>query len=220
MSRYGGPLAEKTTNDGQGCSWLIGGAVVLALLISIGKCASKSEQAAPSSAATWSDEATPAPTPTPTPVLPLVGVSTRRASRDFQIAMAEPGGDKIYSENCFAALGAAFNWPKLDACGAFDQLVIRRINLTNFDGTSDVAYFDPETAAGRYLAAATSHGSTADEADERFAALQRLSANARVPALTPPVVEDITDDAEETGEVAPTPAPADDNVEDDAVAEG
>jgi hypothetical protein len=201
-------LAEQSASENNGCAWLIAAVIGGGLLFSVSQCDPANNQQTPLAVASAFATDTPTPEPTPTPVLPLSKVSSRHAARDFQRALLEPGSDKVYSENCYLALESAFSWPKLDACAAFDQLVIRWIDSASFDGSSDVDYFAPETAAGRYLAAATSHGQTGDEADQRLANLQDLTAKVRLRVLEPSTSESVgVDDTigyEATGSNSPS----------------
>lgn len=188
-ARIGGMVAQQNSSGDNNWAWIIAIVIGGGLLLAVSQCSSGGDQQTVSTVDPSFATDTPTPEPTPTPVLPLAKASSLRAARDFQRAELEPGGDKVYSENCYLALDAAFSWPKLDACAAFDQMVIRWINSDNFDGSADVDYFDPETTAGRYLAVATAHGATGDEADQRFAALQDLAGKVRLRLLEAAPVE-------------------------------
>jgi hypothetical protein len=197
----GETVAEPNASGDNNWAWLIALAIGGALLFGVSMCSSVGDQQTTSAVDSATATDTPTPEPTPTPVLTLTKASSLRAARDFQRAELEPGGDKVYSENCYLSLDATFSWPKLDACAAFDQLVIRWINSDNFDGSSDVDYFDSETTAGRYLAVATAHGETGEEADQRFAVLQNLAGKVRLRLLEAAPVEtsESDDDADGVG---------------------
>jgi hypothetical protein len=85
-------------------------------------------------------------------------------------------GMMIYSQNCHEALGREFTWAKLDRCGAFDQRA--SLELADEIG-AEATYFEQETVAGRYLAAAVKAGEPAEQADLRLASLQARINKAR-----------------------------------------
>jgi hypothetical protein len=88
----------------------------------------------------------------------------------------------VYSQNCYDALGRAFTWRKLDRCGGFDMLAVRAIDDAAAPPAGERDYFQSEAAAGRYLAAATSAGEPAEEADLRLSQLQARTARESAPA--------------------------------------
>jgi hypothetical protein len=91
-----------------------------------------------------------------------------------QVAKAEGlAGEMIYSQNCYDALSRHFTWSKLDQCGAFDAGAAQSLGdgaATGYD--KEVAWFQSETSAGRYLKATTAAGEAADKADTRLNDLQ------------------------------------------------
>lgn len=112
---------------------------------------------------------------TPPPVEPLSLKRVKAGQSDFKVADAAEGlsGDMIYSQNCYDALSTEFSWSGLDTCGAFDMRAVA--SADDADSTllgKEVAYFEAEAAAGRYLAAATGAGENPDKADQRLSKLQ------------------------------------------------
>lgn len=91
-----------------------------------------------------------------------------------QVAKAEGlAGEMIYSQNCYDALSRHFTWPKLDQCGAFDLGAAQSLDdgvATGFD--KEIAWFQSEAAAGRYIKGATAAGEEAEKADVRLNDLQ------------------------------------------------
>lgn len=169
--------------------------VVIVLVVSgLGNCSS-SNNGANSAAANFLDENVSAgiAAQTPPPPQPLSAVGVSRGMAHLRLAAAAEGfaGAMVYSQNCYDALGHQFTWAKLDTCGAFDMLAVR--SMANADTsalTSEIAYFQSETAAGRYLAAATGAGEPAAEADGRLSQLQARAARARTAGPRPtPVAE-------------------------------
>ena len=95
---------------------------------------------------------------------------------------AVEGGAEIYSTNCYASLGKDFAWAALDRCGAFDQAAVRMADADeSYFSPAELDYFASEDAAGRYLAVSTNAGLSGDDADTRFAELQKLAADHRLP---------------------------------------
>ncbi|MEI9899142.1 MAG: hypothetical protein WDN31_02355 [Hyphomicrobium sp.] len=75
-----------------------------------------------------------------------------------------------------------------------DALAARSVAAANTDGLDNEAgWFQDETAAGRYLAAATGAGEEPEAADRRFSELQARTANlgtlGQLPSLTIPDLE-------------------------------
>jgi hypothetical protein len=133
---------------------------------------------------TNSDSGATQASPTPEAPLPLDPSAAKLAYRQFKtIAAAQvPGGSEIFSENCYAALGKPFDWHQLDRCGAYDALAVHWTEENEaVAGNDDLTYFQSETAATRFLQAATSGGLPADQADIRWAALQSMAAKAHIP---------------------------------------
>ena len=129
------------------------------------------------------------------PPEPLNGQSVRLGIDHFRIAMKAEGlsGAMIYSQNCYDALASDFSWRKLDTCGGFDMMTVTALPQdAQPDLEKEITYFADETAAGRYLKAATSAGEPADEADTRLSALQAKIA--KLPRAKPsPVATDMSE---------------------------
>jgi hypothetical protein len=145
----------------------------IALLV-IGVLASQGSNPSTNSAGAQdnrAEELVQAPTTTPPAPEPLNSASARKGEKLFQLVSAAEGatGAIVYSQNCFDALGRRFSWSKLDLCGAFD---IRSVRDLAEQPTGSPAYFESETAAGRYLAAAIKGGEQPEAADRRLALLE------------------------------------------------
>jgi hypothetical protein len=189
-------------------------AAVLAILIAVGKSttpqaataeASSPNVATESLANSISAQDKPA-------VQPLSRPAILRGIAHSKLAMNVEGlaGAMIYSQNCYDALSRDFSWGKLDICGSFDMMTIRAVSDDVQTGLQkETAWFEDETAAGRYIGAATAAGEAADEIDTRLSDLQARVARApRVkPTLPPP---DLGNDT-----TANAPDPADPNSSDD-----
>jgi len=118
----------------------------------------------------------------PPPVEPLSAASVTRGISHLRAAFGAEGfsGAMVYSQNCYDALAHHFSWSKLDQCGAFDALAARSTADADMTGLeNEASWFQSETAAGRYLAAATGAGEPADEADRRFSDIQTRAGRSR-----------------------------------------
>jgi len=125
--------------------------------------------------------------------------SVARGAAHVRVAMREEGalGAQIYSQNCYDALSRAFSWGKLDACGAFDMVAIRRLASSDASALTQADWFDSEVAAGRYLGAATAGGRDPSQADQRLSELQARAARVAPAPSPPPVAEAAPDEAGE-----------------------
>jgi len=186
-----GPTPPPASSNSGGCLAVV---LVIGFILLVAQCSSKggsSSSVGENAAMTdMNAEGAAAPAPQAAPSSPIGGVepfdaaaAARGVARERAAASAEglPGA-MIYSQNCYDALGRAFSWSKLDECGAFDAAAAAR--LTDDDAVSsekEASYFDGETAAGRYLAAATGAGEQAGEADERWAKLQAKAKSTAAP---------------------------------------
>lgn len=143
---------------------------------------------------------------TPAQPMPLDRSAAQRGYRQFQVIAAAhvPGGSEIFSQNCYEALGKPFDWHQLDRCGAYDALAVRWTEENdNVAGNDDLTYFQSETAATRYLQAATSGGLPADVADTRWAALQNMALKARLSEEAASSEAATKDTDQDANEVAP-----------------
>ncbi len=168
-------------------------AVIVITLIAIAQCspAPKSEQQR--AAANFTSQTSEAiASAAPPAVEPLATLSIKAAAKDFKAVYSAEGlaGAMIFSQNCFEGLAHEFSWARLDECGAFDAMAVQKLDADPTSSSSEAAYFDQETAAGRYLAAVTSAGEAADAADQRLEELQTKSA-ALVPRAILPQSETI-----------------------------
>jgi hypothetical protein len=127
-------------------------------------------------------------TPAPVSPLPLDKSAAQRGYAQFRLVAAShvSGGSEIYSENCYAALRQPFDWHQLDRCGAYDALAVRWTEQNDsVAGNDDLTYFQSEAAATRFLRTATSAGLAADQADQRWATLQKMALHVRIPTSAP-----------------------------------
>jgi hypothetical protein len=159
---------------------------VLGLLTMVGMCSTpKGDKTARSFASpSLTNQIEAMPTPAPAPISALSAASVRKARQHLTAVVGAEGlsGAMIYSQNCYDALSRAFAWAKLDQCGGFDMLAVEAANAASSEGLeAESAYFEPEAAAGRYLALATKAGEEASEADKRLEALQRQTSAGRAP---------------------------------------
>jgi len=125
--------------------------------------------------------ATALATDTIPPVQALSAAAVRKGVRHLGLAMSEGlPGEMIYSQNCYDALTRHFTWAKLDICGAFDIAAANELGDNEAKAfEAEIAWFQSEAAAGRYLKAATAAGELADEADTRLDTLQTRVAKVR-----------------------------------------
>jgi hypothetical protein len=186
---------------------LIGGVLLIAYLVGP-PSTQVSTNYNGSTAATLPTDVSPAPAPAPPPVEALSRASITRGTSHYRAATGAEGllGGRIYSENCFAALSRSFSWAKLDQCGAFDIAAARAAEEAFDSPTAVLDYFGSETAATRYLRAATAAGAAPGAADERYGSLASATPRRRqVQAAAP--AEEITDISDSTSEPEPVPLP-------------
>lgn len=128
---------------------------------------------------------------TPSPPEPLSSAGVRRGVSRISIAAKEDlAGEMIYSQNCYDSVARTFSWRKLDECGGFDAEASSTLGDGEPAGAEkEVAWFDTEAAAGRYLKAAVAAGLDTDAADLRLSALQaKVNAQRQVrPEVAPSV---------------------------------
>jgi hypothetical protein len=188
------PAASK---DGK-FAWILIGIVALAVLAT--QC-SKSDESLTSTLTSAKDDLNLAAAEEelkPVVLFPLDASAVQRGAAQLRIIAASDieGGAKIFSENCFEAVSTSFNSHQLDRCGGFDMMVVRSIESNESAFTpAELEYFQPETAAGRYLGPLTNAGEEAEKADLRLASLSQLAAKARLPklAVSPPSDESASD---------------------------
>lgn len=185
--------SERSTSSQEsntGC-WLFAGLVAVVLTLSY--CNKKEEPSQPvMEAADVSMPVLP-----PEPVIDELSPDEVSTGFDHFATVAGAmvsGGAQIYSTNCFAALTKSFAWSMLDRCGAFDQAAVRIAGSNSgYFGDSELSYFEPETAAGRYLSATINGGLGSDAADLRLLELQRIAGKLNLPkkAISPPIATDV-----------------------------
>lgn len=134
----------------------------------------------------------------PAPPTPLDVSAAQRGYAQFRrlSTLGADGSAQIYSRNCYDALGKAFDWHQLDRCGGFDALASRWTDEgDNVDGDA-LTYFQSETAATRYLQAASTNGLPATDADQRWARLQAMAQKTRLSTAPKIAVEPLDNDTE------------------------
>ncbi|MEG3169192.1 hypothetical protein U1737_13445 [Sphingomonas sp. LB3N6] len=204
------PASSKTSKTGVG--WLIAIVGGLFLIGNISKCSSRTSTASAADVAISDspiktlNSAVAAQTPPPIEALNAAGASIGFANMRKAVSAEGLSGAMIYSQNCYDALSRAFSWRRLDVCGAAYLKAIASVPEDDITAMSrEIAYFQSEVAAARYLGAVTGAGASAAEADERIAAMQ-----ARLPAAKPAeAVEVIPIDPDVTSPDLETPANAD-----------
>ena len=183
-------------DNGCGLALLIG--MTLLVVLAVGKCSSHDGSNLSSQNLEVEQNLTAAvAAQSPPPVEQLNAASVTRGIAHLRLAERAEGlsGAMIYSQNCYDVLGRHFTWAKLDTCGAFDMMAVAGLPQADALGLEkEVGYFESETAAGRYLAAAKGAGEDADEADVRLSQLQARISRAvptAKPAAPAPLDEDI-----------------------------
>jgi hypothetical protein len=171
-------MAEQvqSTEINHGC---ILGVLIVVALLALALCSKDSTNSTNSTGLSSAENLTadaPAEPPAPPRLQPLSAPSARLGIRHFKLAKGAEGavGAMVYSQNCYEALGRHFTWAKLDICGGFDMAAVEAVGNDLNVAAEQSTYFDSETAAGRYLTAATKAGEPADGADQRLASLQHL----------------------------------------------
>jgi hypothetical protein len=166
------------------------GVGVIGFLAALGQCSSKPSPAdnstEMSSAQVASNLTNAVAAQGPSPVEPLSRVHIKEGVRDYRLVYAAESlpGAMIFSQNCYDALSRSFSWAKLDTCGGFDAAMAA--NISDADAAAyekEATFFGPETAAQRYLAAATGAGEDTSAADERWSNLQSRVPHPIAPSL-------------------------------------
>lgn len=190
------PPIEKSDNSLAGCLFLV---VLVVLGLAASKCSSNNSDAPKLAAAEFSNATASAiSAQDPKPVEPLNPASVRRGVADLRLVVAAEGvsGAMIYSQNCYEGLTHTFSWKRLDVCGAADVLAARSFSGSEIaDSVTEAAYFESETVAGRYLAAAVGAGEEASEADVRLEKLQTRIGRAPSVGNAAPMDDDIEMDS-------------------------
>lgn len=174
--------AETPQSNNTGC-WAI--AIIAGLILSVSFCSEKKNAA--SEAVESMSVAAPVDA-AGKPVIEPLSSKAITAGFDHYAKVAKAsveGGAEIYSTNCYASLAKDFSWSTLDRCGAFDQAAVRMADAdVSYFNQSELDYFASEAAAGRYLAVGTTAGLSGDDADVRFAQLQKEAADRRIPKFS------------------------------------
>jgi len=167
-----------STQNGLG-AWLGIGIGAIILITAASQCSVKTQTPAQLAAAQFAQNTSQGiAAQTADPVEPMNRANVRQGLADMHAAIKAEGisGAMIYSQNCYEGLSRKFTWARLDICGAADMLAVQSVDEADSVRSSEIGYFESETAASRYLAAATSAGQDASEADLR---LEELEAQTR-----------------------------------------
>jgi hypothetical protein len=152
--------------------------IIVALLLVVGRCSSSGgSNSSPAVQEVGNAQhalATAVSEQAPTPPEPLSASAVKRGASRVVLTTPEGlAGEMIYSQNCYDAVGHAFTWRKLDECGGFDiEASLALGDHEPANAATELAWFNGEAVAGRYLKSAVAAGQNADAADQRLAALQ------------------------------------------------
>lgn len=183
------PASDATGQDKQGCQAALVIGLIVLFVIALKSCDTKPtatiDVEQPFGAAALGNQIDAVEPPAR--VEPLAPLQVRHGLRHLGLVIAAEGlpGAMIYSQSCYDGVSQGFSWAALDRCGGFDLQAVRLAEQSlETDLPSELAYFEPETAAARYLALAVKAGESAESADLRLEALQKQIASARLPAAT------------------------------------
>ena len=196
MNRKSTGTASK--GSGRRGAWTIGIIGTLVVLVNLSKCSSTSPRTPAEVAA--SDPAIKTLTSsvsaqTLPAVQPLSSPAVREGFAEMSKAFASEGlsGSMIYSQNCYDALSHAFSWRLLDTCGAADLKGVASVPEDEVSGMEkEIAYFQSEVAAARYLGATTGAGTSADDADMRLIEIQQRFPQAKRTSADGPDIDNAT----------------------------
>jgi len=163
-----------------GCFILAAVAVVVVLVSQCDGNKSTEASAIPSEAGALPVEATTEPTGPP-PVTEQAQSDLETGHRAFgkSLAVDDATAALVFSKNCYAALGDAFTWAKLDQCGSFDAAAAANVLSEELTGDqAELNYFDGEAAAQRFLSSGTSQGADADTMDARWEGIANFARRA------------------------------------------
>lgn len=182
----------------RGLAWTIVIIGTLVVLANVSKCSSTSPRTPAEVAA--SDPVIKTLTSsvaaqTPPAVQPLSSPAVREGFAEMGKAFASEGlsGSMIYSQNCYDALSHAFSWRLLDTCGAADLKGVASVPEDEVSGVEkEIAYFQSEVAAARYLGATTGAGASAEDADTRLIEIQQRLPQAKRSSADGPDADNAT----------------------------
>ncbi|MGC6400324.1 hypothetical protein ACNI3Q_07070 [Sphingomonas sp. FW199] len=175
----------KAQENKEGCQFALIIGVIVALIITVSQCDTKKPEITaeqPFGVASLTNQVEAIEPPAT--VAPLAPAQVTRGLRHLRLAYAAEGlsGAMIYSQSCYDGLSQEFEWAALDRCGAFDLQAVRTAEIAADQSlTSELEYFEPETAAARYLAVAIKAGETSENADLRLDALQKRVGDSAAP---------------------------------------
>lgn len=130
--------------------------------------------------------------------IPLDKSAVQRGQAQLKMVarLALADATKIFSQNCYDALAKKFDWSQLDRCGSFDALARRWMESSFIASDQELSWFHSETAATRYLTAATANGLLPGDADVRWAEIELSSTKQALPqAATTQTAENIPPDS-------------------------
>lgn len=196
MNRRSTGTASKGSS--RGIAWTIGIIGTLVVLVNVSKCSSTSPRTPAEVAA--SDPAIKTLTSsvaaqTPPAIQSLSSPAVREGLAEMGKAFASEGlsGSMIYSQNCYDALSHAFSWRLLDTCGAADLKGVASVPEDEVSGMEkEIAYFQSEVAAARYLGATTGAGASAEDADTRLVEIQQRLPQAKRTSADGPDIDNAT----------------------------
>ena len=115
--------------------------------------------------------------------VPLDASALRRGAAQLRsVASLDLAGSRqIFSRNCYDSLAMKFDWHQLDRCGGFDSMAVRWADQGADLSDDELAYFQSEAAATRFLAAAIANGMAAGDADLRWANLDSAARKLALP---------------------------------------
>ena len=175
----GRPTGTTPKRSGAGFLWMLGIAGCVSVFANVSRCTpvtptSDAAKIVSTDPAIKSLNAAVAAQPLPA-LQPLSSAGVTKGTANMRKALNSEGlpGAMIFSQNCYDALSHSFGWRLLDICGSADFAATSSIPEDEASGMDkEIAYFQSEIAAARYLGAATGAGASTNVADERLAKLQ------------------------------------------------
>ena len=172
-------------DSGKTLGWIIAGVIgfgVIASIVGSGNGRPAADPIASSDYETAADNLL-APAQPETPI-PLNKIAVKRGQTQMKLVagLDLSGAAKIFSQNCYDALSRKFDWHQLDRCGGFDATAGRWTEDHIAVTTAEADWFQSESAAARYLSAATSNGLPPSEADNRWEAIELASSTVSLPS--------------------------------------
>lgn len=165
-------------DGGKTVGWIIAGVIGVGVVASVVGSGNDRPAADPVTSTDFETSADNLLAPTqPEPPLPLDKSAVKRGQTQLKLVagLDLSGAAKIFSQNCYDAVSRKFDWHQLDRCGGFDATAGRWTEDHLTVTTDETNWFQSESAAARYLNAATSNGLSPSEADIRWEAIELAS---------------------------------------------